>query len=1483
MIPPKPAMVVDADRAVELVWNNDPSVKDLVDPRNGAFANAVIGAFGRELARTPALIQQVMAGAASAAEDLNVEPYQGLIEVLQNADDLGAHEIRFAFRDHGDTRQLLIVHNGAPVTFAHILPMTLPFLTTKGDDADQKGRFGIGLKTLARISSRLTVHCEPYHFQAEQLALSLGEPEENIPGFYNVRTDTLLVLDLKSSFEIDGLQQWFDAWDEDGLLFLSSVRSFRWCDLNGETLGAKSIVAGDWIDVPYVNMDNGISSIRERTMRTHAATWHVYCGQVLVPAHLKRAHKAKGHFTPISFAVPDIDIGTGLFIAFKTRVQTSLAISIDAQFDPSTAREELIDNAWNRWLINRCASVIAAVAIEIIGRKPAEVWRLVPLSTEMIGASPEQWPGKQFFDALERVREAVGQSAILIDGEYILLAETAYEVENLTPLLDSDDVQNLSGGKKVIPRDIRDTEGRWRLVLDDIGVCQVVDSGRLLTGMAGGHFVSKSPQWWVEAGAILVESYPSEKIFGQPFLLSADQQVVSCAKAGSTSRLLVSGDGVSAFARRWRLLDKLHDVYGHPGAGERVRDWLTRRAAYTIDPDPALELAAFAELNADGVEVSDEQLREIRDRFDAVGERSAAKIGLQVGRALRLNCHIYKNQKKRSCKVSPTEAYLPKTLDSEHPDWPEAAGDLPGITWLSASYDEVLKSSTGRQSRRRAEGGGMSRGARRFLMLLGAECAPRLVTEEGFQYPSRNSQRLELARINAELVEANVRSPDLERVLVALPRMSKRDRKIRAAALMRGLSRHWQRVFSTRQTVSAYHVARRYRYSKGDVSAEWLCMLKDTAWIVVGNGDLSEPSKAVLRSPQTETLYDSKTFIAGVEASEINNALAVAIGLITAVRASDLMAHLRAIKLGEKSATNAEIMQVYRTLSKLCSPASEPWGDVGDVSAHDVRREFSSGSGLMRLQQDGWKKPSDFFSGRDIFHEPQLFVPSAAAYADLWRTLQIRKPELSDCARYCRNLALKPYSVNAEAALIDTYRYMEDLLAEPDRRNVKGRLATLPLACSGLWADSRPIVLVENSEVRDQLTRAFPGMNFWNPPCELSSLPNFLSAIDVEKVNPQIAIAADSKAAGDEGDNWRDKFQAVVESLSSELARNEPATREKISITWDALRDMPLFIYPKAFEVSVSHDSLNGGAPFRISLRAFLEEKQGGFHVAEEAIGMPKTGGRAVASLFPWEVRSRIEAQWAASWLESQSRIVETMRFASDEERNEKLRVETQLLADSFDATGGKIEVSAPASRASSAKPRRLKLFQGGVSGITVNIGNLPAANGNGSSAPLLSTAPSSSGSSSAGSKEVAPVEFTVADLEQRGWEILSAALDRSDAPLLSDFRKRHGVGADGAIDWQKFVELKASARSLPSSVEMTNAEYERAKERGSDYILALVYGLEEGERTEARLIVDPINNLSIRPTAGIRLVGLAQANAVILTFAEAPTSSLVADTMAVV
>jgi hypothetical protein len=250
---------IEGARAADLIWQDHTDARRILDPRTRTFANAVITGLSRALATMPGAIGQVVKGAASAAEDLNVEPFQGLVEIIQNADDLGATEVRFALREKEDRTQLLVVHNGRHVVCHDVLAMALPYLTTKRDDPNQKGRFGIGLNTLARISTRMLVHSKPYHFSLEHLAIDITAPENALDHFYAPASDTLIVLDLNSGFRKEALRQWFDDWDEDGLLFLSSVCRFRWCDLVGRTIAEKSADVSSW--TPLVPLHSGFDSL----------------------------------------------------------------------------------------------------------------------------------------------------------------------------------------------------------------------------------------------------------------------------------------------------------------------------------------------------------------------------------------------------------------------------------------------------------------------------------------------------------------------------------------------------------------------------------------------------------------------------------------------------------------------------------------------------------------------------------------------------------------------------------------------------------------------------------------------------------------------------------------------------------------------------------------------------------------------------------------------------------------------------------------------------------------------------------------------------------------------------------------------------------------------------------------------------------------------------------------------------------------------
>ncbi|MFB9984428.1 sacsin N-terminal ATP-binding-like domain-containing protein [Mesorhizobium kowhaii] len=296
VLPSPIAAESDADlgaQAARMIWDDQPGVDDLSDPRTPEFANAVVTGLASALASSPGALKKMMRGAAAAAEDLNVEPFQGLTEVIQNADDLCASEVRFAFRDTAAGRELLIVHNGHPVACQHVLGMALPFVTTKTNRTDQRGRFGIGLKTLKRIADDLAIHSSPYHFSGDQLSVQVVPAEGPLPGFYDPATDTMIVLRLKPDFSEEGLKAWFAEWEDDGLIFLTWVSSFRWCDLTGATMEGRTLTFGAWENIALVGGRASITALSRREVQSTAASWTVWRATLPVPGHLHPAHKAR--------------------------------------------------------------------------------------------------------------------------------------------------------------------------------------------------------------------------------------------------------------------------------------------------------------------------------------------------------------------------------------------------------------------------------------------------------------------------------------------------------------------------------------------------------------------------------------------------------------------------------------------------------------------------------------------------------------------------------------------------------------------------------------------------------------------------------------------------------------------------------------------------------------------------------------------------------------------------------------------------------------------------------------------------------------------------------------------------------------------------------------------------------------------------------------------------------------------------------------
>ena len=1453
-------------QAALLIWNDDEAASLIEDPRDLAFSAGVMAELSLAMAEAPGLMRTVVRHAAAAAEDLNVEAFQGIVEVLQNADDLGATNVRMALRSENGQRQLLIVHDGSPITCHHVLAMTLPYLTTKSGDAEQKGRFGIGLKTLRRISSRVTIHGAPYHFSAQGLDVVAEPAAKPIAAFYDSAVDTMLVLDLVTEFDPAALDLWFDDWREDGLLFQKSVRRFAWIDLETGGSRERRVEPQEWREVT-VNEAAGMA-LETRAVAGSAGSWTVYRAKVPRAAGIGRSHKATGDSTAISVALPDHAHPGGLFIGFRTRVPVALPFSIDGQFDPSTAREGLIDNTWNKWLIAQCGMVLSTIAGHLLATAPAEGWRYVPTLDEHVGLAEDAWPYAVFAAAFHQARAEVGAGSLLIDGQMIALEAIAYESGALEGFLGDEDVRRLARDAVALGGGPRDAAGRWRRVLDAIGASKVVEVDALAAGFRDSCFGDRDVGWWVSAADRLTRSLSIAALKGTPCWLTDQLSPASVAAKGETACPLLIGEPLSEFARGWTLFERLHDRYGETAEGKRALTWLNSHASVAMLVDAADELAAFAEAyQGRPIPVSDLELRTIRDRFDLLTDRRAEPLGPRVGAALLVDGFVYRSGKRSEIKVSPASAYLSRTIDSDHPYWPDAAGQLPEIPWIAASYEERLKTGATRSSRKRSDGT-ISRAARKFLSLLGAVSAPRIVTV-GRRDGGRGLRGQALLAKGAEYVKEDFTSPDLERVLAAMRRLPKKERKPRSAALLKALSRHWL-SYASKITTPAYHMAIKYEYEKAKVEADWLCVLRATDWVAVGGGELTTPERAVVRTPQTQTLYSPKSFIAGIGPEDLCGEFAEVLKLITDVRVSDLVTLVETLRSDPETVDGERALQAYRALAKFC-PSPIGWtSKIGDTSLDALKRRFSAGAGLIwvvnRHGRGEWRRPAQLLSGRDIFQDPVRFVPSGPSCSALWGALGIARPVLDDCIDVLRALAAEPYSVSAEAVLIDVYRYIEPLLAKATRAQ-RDRLRLLPIGTNNGWARARPIHHIEDRELRDQLATALPDLRFWTPPCDMHGLPNVVAALRLAPTSPQLVLA-ENAAARARGDGVAPRFQASVDHLSNELARHDPGTRDRIGMAWATLRDLPLAVHPGSFEARVFDERISS-VPILVQMQAVLQRHPPLLTISENAFQQRNRCGRVIASLFSPEARHQIEAEWVASWVASGETTVERMTLASDEEHARALAAQA---AAAVIAPGAKIKVTPPASRkAATLPPRRLKAAHGGVAKVEILTGG--AAKPVPPKVPLANTPPQSLLLPPAGPPTTGPVEYDTRDLEQRGWEILRDVLRTATAPEIVDFRKHHHIGADGAIDWKTFVELKATGRGSQASVELSATEYERAREQGINFILALVSGLEEGEQTQVRLILDPVNRAAVRAVGSMRLVGLADAPAVVIYLGDSGSS----------
>jgi hypothetical protein len=388
---PMPSEAEQGRDSAQALWRHGLNSGPIEDPLTAEFARGALAELERLQHGTPGIYKQVLEGAQMSAEQLNVESFHGLIEIVQNADDLRASEVRVAIRESGKYRHLLIVHNGERVQLPHVIAMTFAFVSTKRDDPRAKGRFGIGLKTLGRLGDLLTIHSSPYDFTIRDNHVEATKPAKPIPWFYDpTSTDTFFELHLRESFDSTEFKTWFESLGPESLVFLDTVRSLRFVEIGRrKTLIQHCLkeVAANTLELPGINEPCEQTILKvPRSKRS----WARYEIERKMPLKLRRRYKAREDKTPIAVVLPTEEELGQIYAGLPLGISTHLPFSPNAQFDVDVARRGIQHEPLNKWLFKSLSELTASVALHLLKDDPPEAWRAIPLKKEQ-AFSADDW------------------------------------------------------------------------------------------------------------------------------------------------------------------------------------------------------------------------------------------------------------------------------------------------------------------------------------------------------------------------------------------------------------------------------------------------------------------------------------------------------------------------------------------------------------------------------------------------------------------------------------------------------------------------------------------------------------------------------------------------------------------------------------------------------------------------------------------------------------------------------------------------------------------------------------------------------------------------------------------------------------------------------------------------------------------------------------------------------------------------------------
>ena len=363
---------------------------------------------------------------------LYTEPSHFIYELLQNAEDEGAKEIRFElFEDRLD-----VYHNGKDFDLQDIDGVTGIGISKKKEDLNSIGKFGVGFKSVFAVTQN------PYIFSGEY-AIKIEDFVVPTPIDDNSKTrknETLIRIPFNHKFrsreEIFALiQKRLENLGLRTLLFLKNIEEIEWQtpSSNGHYLKSAENVQ----EIPNTKRVTLVSSSVTEEYLVVRKPIKMEGKELWVEVAYKLGKDQNGK----EIIVPDPD--SKLVVFFPTEKVTFLNFIIQGPYKTTPNRENIpLEDEQNKIILEETGNLIAESLsiIKDLGYLDVNFLRILPLSSDLA-------EHEQIYSVIyKKVKEKFLSGELLptLDGKYTKASDALLaRGKELTEFLYSNDIQNL--------------------------------------------------------------------------------------------------------------------------------------------------------------------------------------------------------------------------------------------------------------------------------------------------------------------------------------------------------------------------------------------------------------------------------------------------------------------------------------------------------------------------------------------------------------------------------------------------------------------------------------------------------------------------------------------------------------------------------------------------------------------------------------------------------------------------------------------------------------------------------------------------------------------------------------------------------------------------------------------------------------------------------------------------------------------------------